>query len=608
MTKTANRNMLWAEIFVDELARNGLRAVCITPGSRSTPLTLAFAADPRITVYSHIDERSAAFFALGMALASGEPAALLCTSGTAAAEFYPAIVEANYAEVPLLILTADRPHELRESGSNQTIDQVRLYGDHVRLFVDVAPPEAVPDPGVLRYLRALAARALSTTVSPCPGPVHLNFPFRKPLEPTSVPGDVPESLGRDFPLEMQGRAEGQPFTRITRGEIIPTASQIETLAQTLEDAPHGLIVCGPRCPGGDFPAAVTRLARISGYPILADGLSGVRFGPHISGADGLILGGYETFLQSRSAADCAPLQIILRFGAMPTSQALIAYVGRQANARHILVTSTGRWADENHRLSDLICADPEVTCRLLADRLGKSARIVPDPEWAKAFQQMEALTWEVVAAELASEPREGAILAGVVDRLPSGASLFVASSLPVRHLDQFARPSSKDLRVFSNRGASGIDGTLASALGVAAVTDGPLALVIGDLALYHDMNSLLALKRCNLNATIVVINNDGGGIFHRLPIAQFDPPFTDLVLTPHGLTFESAARTFGVDYRMAESQRELVGFFEESVSANRSTLIEAPSDSADFERRRREIVAAVSERLAELTEAAPQHP
>ena len=600
MIRAANRTMLWAEIFVEELARSGLTAVCIAPGSRSTPLMLAFAAQKRITVYPHIDERSAAFFALGLALATQAPVAVLCTSGTAAAEFYPAIVEANYAEVPLLILTADRSHEARASGSNQTVNQVNLYGDHVRWFVDVAPPEADPDPLVLRYLRALAARALTAASAPPAGPVHLNFPFRKPLEPTPVPDDVPERLWTERPLEMTGRANGRAFTRLTRGDNSPSATQINLLAEAIESAPQGVIICGPRCPAAGFPLAVTHLARLTGYPVFADALSGVRFGRQVEQSNGLILGGYETFLQRTITAHWKPPEVILRFGGMPTSTALMTWLEGIATARHILITGSGRWADDTHHLAELIWADPELTCQRLTAHLAASRQVQPDSAWAESFQRVENQVWEAVTAARAAENFEGAVLAEVVEHLPAGAALFVASSLPVRHLDQFVRPSAKDLRVFANRGASGIDGTISSALGVAAASKGPLVLVMGDLAFYHDLNGLLALRRCGVKATIVVINNDGGGIFQRLPIAKFDPPFTELVRTPHGLTFAPAAQMFGADYVLAEGQGAFQRALEKAVGSSASTIIEVPSDSAHFERRRRELVATIAERATAL--------
>jgi 2-succinyl-5-enolpyruvyl-6-hydroxy-3-cyclohexene-1-carboxylate synthase len=593
----ANRNTLWAQVFVDELARSGLQAVCIAPGSRSTPLTLAFAAEPRLRVYSHLDERSAAFFALGLALASGRPVALVCTSGTATANFYPAIIEAAQAQIPLLVLTTDRPHELRDSGANQTIDQVKLYGDHVRWFVEVAPPEANPPALTLRSLRTLAGRALATAAGSPPGPVHLNFPFRKPLEPTPVPGDVPERLGVEIPEAVNGRADGLPFTRFSRGVASLSEAQIDILAAAIHSAPRGLIICGPRCPNGAFPTALTRLARLAGYPVLADAVSGVRFGPHVEQAEGLILGGYETFWPAGVAQAWPPPQLVLRFGAMPTAGILEEYLGSLSGCFQIAIDANGLWTDATHQLSHFIWADPEHTCRQVVERLEASSPRPANADWLASLRRAEAESWAAVEAALAETFFEGGILIDVVEALPPGATLYVASSMPVRHLDQFVRPNSKRLRVFANRGASGIDGTISSALGAAVATDSPLVLVTGDLAFYHDLTGLLALRRCGVKATIVLINNNGGGIFHRLPIARFDPPFTDLFLTPHGLDFEPAARMFGANYVRVTTRAVFREALETSIEATPPSIIEVPTDSVQHERQRREIIARVIRQL-----------
>lgn len=596
-----NRNTLWAQVFVDELVRAGLRAVCIAPGSRSTPLTMAFARCRHIPVYSHIDERSAGFFALGMALADGEPVALVCTSGTATANFHPAIIEAYYGQVPLLVLTADRPPELRNSGANQTIDQVKMYGDHVRWFVDVAPPEARPPARTLCYLRTLAARALAIAGGPPAGPVHLNFPFRKPLEPIPVPGDMPKPPAGEAAPAWQGRADGAPFTHIARGTLTPTSTQVAALVEAIQDAPRGLIVCGPRCPRGRFPPAVTRLARAAGYPILADALSGVRFGSHVAEAEGLILGGYETFLQSGAIA-WEPPQLVLRFGAMPVSQALGEYLESLPECRQIAVDGNGVWEDATHSIHDLLWTDPEMTCRLVTERLEATGTAPADPHWVATMRNAERQSWEAIDAALTETFFEGAILVDVVELLPPGAVLYVSNSLPVRHLDQFARPRPAPLRVLANRGASGIDGTISSALGAAAVTDAPLVLVTGDLAFYHDLNGLLALRRCGVKATIVVINNNGGGIFHRLPIADFDPPFTELFVTPHGLEFEPVVRMYGVEFISVGTREAFRDALRASTEARTAHVIEVRSDAVEHEQHRRRIVGAVVEKLKVTTQ------
>ncbi|MBI5838588.1 MAG: 2-succinyl-5-enolpyruvyl-6-hydroxy-3-cyclohexene-1-carboxylic-acid synthase [Chloroflexi bacterium] len=575
---TANRNTIWSGIFAAELKKLGLESVCIAPGSRSTPLAIAF-AESGIRIYTHSDERSAAYFALGLARASRKPVALVCTSGTAAANFFPAIVEANYSETPLLVLTADRPAELRESGANQTIDQLKLYGDHIRWFVDVPAPEANFSKHLFRYLQTLAARAWETSQSPLPGPVHLNFPFRKPLEPIDVPNDRPAWLDATLLSALETVPAQLTFSR---PQLSPTKEQTDFLSQAISSTPRGLIVCGPRCPAGNFPARLTELATRTGYPILADALSGLRFGAHVNE---FILGGYDTFLP-------APLRphLILRFGDLPTSNALSDYLDSLEEVPQIHISETKRWRDDRFRVTHSMWCDPLLLCESLLSRSDWQS----DLHWLPAWTRLENAVWDEVRAMRAEPDFEGGILPDVLSQLPAGNGLYVANSLPVRHLDQFAQPDQKPVQVFANRGASGIDGTLSSALGAAAHLPG-LVFVTGDTSFYHDMNGLLAFLRCNIRATIVIINNDGGGIFHHLPISKFEPPFTDLFVAPHGLTFEHAAKLYGLDYVCVE-RLSLSSALKRSLASEKPTIIEIHSDAAKFEQLRKELNRRVKEK------------
>ncbi|HSM55569.1 MAG TPA: 2-succinyl-5-enolpyruvyl-6-hydroxy-3-cyclohexene-1-carboxylic-acid synthase [Candidatus Sulfomarinibacteraceae bacterium] len=570
-----NPATVWAETVVDELARGGLRAVCVAPGSRSTPLTLAFAAHPGIRVYRHLDERSAGFFALGMALLTQRPAAVLSTSGTATANFLPAVVEAKMSQAPLLVLTADRPPELRHSGANQTIDQVKLYGDQVLWAVDVALPEPDAGPVALRNLRTLAARALGTAGGLVKGPVHLNFPFRKPFEPEGAPQ----------PKTQNSR---EPFTQIERGVMVATEAQLARLAALIDAHSRGLIVCGPRAgvghglgdlSPGEFSRAVAALSRRTGYPILADALSGVRFGPWV--AETVVCGGYETYLRGKGP-DWEPPQVVLRFGAAPTSKWLNAYLDRQTPAHFVHVRASGVWADDSHRTRYFLQADEGRLCRELAERVARRE----ESAWAARVAQTEARFWQRLARLMDGGPFfDGQAVADMLARLPDGALLFAGNSLPVRHVDQYARPRRERLQVFANRGASGIDGNTSTALGIAAASGQRVTLLSGDVTFYHDLNGLLAAREEQLPLTAVVLNNDGGGIFRRLPVARFDPPFTELFLTPHGLDFSAAAEMYGLDYVRVSEREALLAALSEEGSGPR--VLEVVTDGArDYERQR----------------------
>lgn len=589
--KYANRNELWSNIFVDELLRAGVTAACIAPGSRSMPLAFAFANRPEIKVYSLLDERGAAFFTLGLGQTSRRPAALVCTSGTAAANFLPAIIEASQSEIPMLVLTADRPLELQHSGSNQTIDQIKLYGDYVRWFVQVPSPEANPSAHLLSSLRTMADRAVAASLglNGAPGPVHLNFPFRKPLEPTTVPGDLPPEMPNGAAPPLEGRSNGAPFVQIQTGWLSPTQQQIGRLADQIQSSGCGLIVCGPRCPGGEFPAEVVQLAEKTGFPVLADSLSGVRFGAQAGSS--LVLGGYETFLSSETWAKNLPVpELVLRFGDLPVSAALGSYLAQlPARTRQIAIGAARRWADDMFVLNEVIHVDSTEILRQVDERLTPQRESAFLTSWLRA----DAAAWEAVAEVRRREEFEGAVLADVVENLPDGTLLYVSNSLPIRHLDQFARPRPATLRIFANRGASGIDGTISSALGVAAGSEGPLVLVTGDLSFYHDLNSLLALKHPGVRATIVLIHNDGGGIFRRLPAAQFDPPFTELLLASHGLDFAPAVEMFGAEYWLVNGMQNLGAALKRSIRAEKSHILNIHTDSARGEQVRTEIIQHV---------------
>jgi 2-succinyl-5-enolpyruvyl-6-hydroxy-3-cyclohexene-1-carboxylate synthase len=577
-----NRNTLWAAVLVEELVAAGLDSVCVSPGSRSTPLTVAVADHPEVTVYSHLDERSGAFFALGRGRRTGDPTALVCTSGTAAANFHPAVMEADEGRVPLVVLTADRPPELRDSGANQTTDQVKLYGDAVRYARTLPEPEA--EARKLRSLRVTADRAVAAATGTPPGPVHLNVPFRKPLEPTRVPGDVPETFADEASLAVDGR-DG-PFVRTTAGRPSPRDDEVSALAAAVGRAERGLVVCGPADGAGLSPDALAAFVGATGFPVLADPLSGHRFGPHV--ADLPVCGGYDSYLDG---ADGWPdPDLVVRVGASPTSKVLRKYL-RGTDARQLVVDPAGGWREAEFTATDLVVADPSLLLTRVADAVTAGGH----DGWRDRFAGAEERYWSLVGEACGAELFEGALLNEVAARLPDPATLFVSNSMPVRDLDRFGEPRGGAVTVLGNRGVSGIDGVTSSALGAGSATSDPLVLVTGDLAYYHDTNGLLALDRCGVDATVVLVNNDGGGIFHKLPIAGFDPPFTEQFRTPHGLDFEATGDLYDLSFERADGSAAFVDSFERSVGSDGTQVLEVRTDGESSHRVRERLHERVCE-------------
>ncbi len=610
----SNPNIQWAQLLVAALAQAGLTAVCLAPGSRSTPLTLAFDAHPAVDTHMHLDERSAGFFALGMAIAHDRPVALVCTSGTAVANFLPAIIEAKMSQIPLLILTADRPHELRYSGANQTIDQVKIFGDQVLWSVDLPIPQVDAPKVATRNISVLAARAYAAANGLPKGPVHLNFPFRKPLEPKD--GHLLH-LHHHHPAEGGSKRHDQVTVTMTQGIITLSDAQLHALGVTIREHPHGLIICGPRCPGGDFPRAVMALAQHSGYPVLADPLSGVRFveSQRQDDAERLVISGYETFLQTDPG--WPEPQVIIRFGAVPISKWLNAYLDRITPTHRIHIRESGVWADDSHRIKHFIQANETAVCQHLLTRLPPR----DNAAWVTAVTQTEKSTWQAVESVLFDPYFDGAVVADVVDLMPAAATLFMGNSLPIRHLDQYGRAGTKPLFAYASRGASGIDGNLSTALGIYAARQQPLVAVLGDITFYHDLNGLLAVRKLmsrhrntaekgtNLlasepwpgNITIVLLHNNGGGIFNRLPIAHVDPPFTELFLTPHNLDFEPVVRMYGLDFVQAHGREQFRQLFSASLQDSTPRVIEVRTDGRQDDQRRRDINKVVNSTVASAT-------
>jgi 2-succinyl-5-enolpyruvyl-6-hydroxy-3-cyclohexene-1-carboxylate synthase len=506
-----NRTYAPLQAFVEELYRSGMRHAVTSPGSRNAPLALTLAAQEGVEAVSVLDERSAGFVALGMAKASGRPVAVTCTSGTAAANLHPAVVEAWEARVPLIVLTADRPPELREVGAGQAIDQIKLYGSAVKWFVEVGNHEPGRETAV--HHRALACRAYWTAAGGRPGPVHLNFPLRDPLAPS------PEQLDA---AGWQGREDGRPWTELRDHSSAPHSDDVHALASRIAGEPRGVIVCGP-C-HEDLADAASRLAAEAGWPLLAEPTSGVRCGDHDRSH---VIAHYDVLLRvEQFAREHAP-GLVLRVGDMPTSKPLRAFV---AQSSQIVVDSHGAWHEPTRTAELVLHAAAAPTLAALAAAVEMRARARDrepreggqDAGWLQGWRDADARAWAAVAA--APDDFEGKLFAGLEPELPDGALVWVSSSMPIRDVEAYFPQSPKRLRFLANRGANGIDGVVSSAAGAALATGLPTWLLIGELALQHDAGGLLAARRAGAQLEIVCINNGGGGIFDFLPVAEHADP------------------------------------------------------------------------------------
>ena len=607
----------WVRAFIDELARAGVEHACVAPGSRSTPLVMACAREERVRIWVLLDERCAGFFALGLGKATRRPAAVITTSGTATANLFPAVIEASQAGVPLLVLTADRPYELRGTDANQTIDQSRLYGSFVRESLDAGEPSA----DGLRTVRALACGAVAATLGMDPGPVHVNFPFDKPLEPAELAAEQAATLRAADPVGLDGHADGTPMVPpVVEGEAGPIEDEVRAVASALAAGGRGLIVAGPVTDPEAVAPAIGDLAQGTGFPVLGDPLSGVRFSEH--GAEHSVTA-YDLFLRGLSQRDASPSReasqdaklrealrpdIVCRIGSAPTSGSLLAFLGGLGDVPQVRITS-GRCGKDHLGVTSLDVRSEvasfvrAVTGELSA--LGVVTKTSPTPNtpptWRDQWTEIDHAALQAVCAYRASgaaEPFEGEILAAVVAGVPEGTTLFVSNGLPVRDLDAFGG-GGKRLCVYGNRGASGIDGIVSTVAGIAAANEGPspLVAVVGDIAFYHDMNGLLAVAKYELDIVFVVINNDGGGIFHMLPIREHEPEFTQYVATPHGLDFRHAAKLYGISYRCVDhptgASDALGNALEEVPAGTGPRILEVRSDRDQNQRARDAVVEAV---------------
>ncbi|WP_082233530.1 2-succinyl-5-enolpyruvyl-6-hydroxy-3-cyclohexene-1-carboxylic-acid synthase [Halobacillus massiliensis] len=514
--------------FADQFVDSGVKDTVISPGSRSTPLALAFKEHEEMNTWLNLDERSAAFFALGLAKAKQNPVILVCTSGTAAANYYPAIVEAYYSRVPLIVVTADRPHELRDVGAPQAIEQMNMYGSYVKWFHDLA----LADEKLLFYVRKQASRAVLEATSEQEGPVHINVPVREPLVP-------------DFTMEGLW-SNGAPSLPVpAKGETKLSDEQVKRFKELVLSDQKGLIVCGPQT-DMKLPEALTNLASKAGLPVFADPLSQLRTGKH----DKLnIIENYDSLLKGEDVKNLRP-DYIIRFGAMPVSKAYLKWIQKhESQITHYVVDKNSSYREPAGVATHFIWCDPRLFSEQLSSEFEAGSAV---NTWLDTWQNFNITAKEEMLRDPEEELNEGHAVVYLSEAIPDQSILFIGNSMPIREVDSFFMSSPKSIELMANRGANGIDGVVSSAIGAAA-SGKPATLLIGDVSFFHDINGLLAAKQMNIDLTVVVINNDGGGIFSYLPKVGENEHFEELFGTPLGIDFTGIVETYGGDFQRVTS-------------------------------------------------------
>lgn len=608
-------NQIWADLLVEELIRAGVGLFCLAPGSRSAPLALAAATNPRAECVMHYDERGAAFCALGYGRAARRPAAWITTSGTAVANGMPAVVEASMDGVPMLLVTADRPPELRAAGANQTIDQVKIFGNYARWQFDLPAPDPAIDPAVVLTTADQAAYRARRMPA---GPVHLNAMYREPL--------VSDPDRSRYEAYLDGlrawRDSEAPYTRYgsvmdiseTPGAPFSDAPRFEPLTHDLRRAKRGLVVAG-RLHTRPQADAVRRLASELGWPLLPDVCSQLRFSGASSAdwhTDGVAGGGvmasrYDLALASEAFRASHAPDAVLYFGGAAVSKRLNAWLADVRPALFAVVRESPDRMDPGHCVTEYIETGIAPFCRSVMDYLKTSPG--PDEEtdnrgtdtrdwtasWAAASDAVARAMNEHMPGDL-SEPAAARLLSR---HTPDEAALMLASSMPIRDMDMFGDTDGGAPFVAANRGASGIDGAVATAVGLAYGRRAPVVLVVGDLGLLHDLNSLALAASAPEPVVIVAINNHGGGIFSFLPVARCGEAFEPMFGTPHPYCFEQAARMFGLGYDHVHDMDTLSEAYASALSSGESRIIEITTDRAENLQLHRRLETLVCERFAD---------
>lgn len=559
-----NITHLWGQLIVEELVRLGVAHFCVSPGSRSTPLAWAVASHAKAQAHIHVDERGTAYYALGMAKALQSPVALVCTSGTAVANYFPAVVEARQSYVPLILLTADRPPELLDAGANQAIDQRKIFGDYVRWQHELpAPTMEIPPEAVLTAVDQAVYRARGAPA----GPVHLNCLFREPLDPTPDGFNAGAYLTYQHGWVMNSR----PYTEHVSVRTRAAGDAIDVVASEARDVARGVLVVGQLDRPQDA-AAAEHLGRALGWPVFPDITSGLRLGDRA----GIMVHNYDQLLLAPSFRDALRPQMVIHLGGAITSKRLLTFLRDRHGIGYTHVAPHADRHDPNHRVRRRIQMQVSEFCEAVAPH-GSGAIDASWHEWIYARSIDAQQTIEAWMAKR-STLSEIVLARKISELLPENSALFLGNSMPVRDMDMYASPGGHRVRVATNRGASGIDGTIATAAGYANALGAPMTAIVGDLAALHDLNSLALLRQPRAPVVLIVINNDGGGIFSFLPIAAHPEHFERFFGTPHGLRFDKAAAMFGLAYASPDSPRAFADAYHSAIHGSRSVLLEVTTD------------------------------
>jgi 2-succinyl-5-enolpyruvyl-6-hydroxy-3-cyclohexene-1-carboxylate synthase len=566
MNELVNNNALWSDLLVTALETYGVKYACISPGSRNTPLIIAFQKAKKIKSFVHVDERSSGFFAIGLVHQTKSPVAIITTSGTAVTELHSAVVEAYYKHIPLILITADRPQALHNVGANQTINQVNIFRNHVYGYFEAGMPK-INKPHLFGFSKKIAS-----VVADCiskKGPVQFNFPFAEPFEPSAGNEDISESF-----VESMHREFSKNVLHIYYKN--KKSSDIQYLVDLLQGSSKVLFIVGANRYKENSAVDLLKLANAINAPIFADGFSNIRF---FKKDHKNIITNFSSFLKSEKTRASIQPRLIIQFGDTPTSKSLLQFF-KESEANKILVHKYGDIKDPSRTAGKVITGKTEWVCRVLNESL--SAKQKPEQiEFLDYLLKLEEDSTEIKDLFLESTkfPFEGKIMNDVLDELPEDSNVMVSNSLPARDFDFFANYD-KRIKIFSNRGASGIDGIVSTAAGIAAQSDKPSVLFIGDLAFYYDLSGLLALKKYSIPLVIILLNNDGGAIFETLPIGkEKDIEFNEYFKTPTDLDFKSIVKGFGGNYKLVDSKSGFTKEFKSSLKKKNFSVIEVKIDS-----------------------------